>query len=113
MDECPHCGEPIEEEAIRCPHCGSDMETGWNPEVDYCSLELPEDDREREEVRPSDSRRLRWSVVAAAVLIALSVVGFLWTVVGLGGRPALYALLAIVLIALGAWASSRGPPPRP
>ena len=44
MDICPNCGEPIEEDAQACPHCGSDDETGWNPDVEYYSLELPEDD---------------------------------------------------------------------
>ncbi|MGH9363129.1 MAG: zinc ribbon domain-containing protein [Thermoanaerobaculia bacterium] len=47
-DECPHCGEPIDEEATFCRHCGSDAETGWNPDAEYLSLELPEDDEENE-----------------------------------------------------------------
>ena len=44
MNDCPHCGEPLEEGSDSCPHCGSDDETGWNPEADYYGLELPEDD---------------------------------------------------------------------
>ena len=41
MSTCPHCGELIEDDAESCPHCGSDYETGWNPEADYLSLDLP------------------------------------------------------------------------
>jgi hypothetical protein len=48
MDLCPHCGEPLEEDATACPHCGSDYETGWNPEAEYYSVELPELDEEDE-----------------------------------------------------------------
>ena len=44
MDYCPHCGEKLGANASSCPHCGSDAETGWNPEADYYSVELPEDD---------------------------------------------------------------------
>jgi len=49
MDECPFCGEPIEDDATFCRHCGSDAETGWNPDSDYLSLELPEDDEDEDE----------------------------------------------------------------
>ncbi|MEM7232222.1 MAG: zinc ribbon domain-containing protein [Planctomycetota bacterium] len=42
--ECPNCGEPVDEDATVCPHCGSDEETGWNPDVEYYAVELPEDD---------------------------------------------------------------------
>jgi hypothetical protein len=44
MDDCPHCGEPLNEGAESCPHCGSDSETGWNPDSEYYSVELPDDD---------------------------------------------------------------------
>jgi hypothetical protein len=48
MDECPYCGEPIDPDAEFCRHCGNDAETGWNPDSDYESLELPGDDEEEE-----------------------------------------------------------------
>ena len=41
MDFCSHCGEPVENDARSCPHCGSDHETGWNPDAEYLSLDLP------------------------------------------------------------------------
>ena len=41
---CPQCGEPVADDAHACPHCGSDAETGWNPDADYLSVELPEED---------------------------------------------------------------------
>ena len=43
---CPICGEPVDDDARACPHCGSDDETGWNPDADYLSVELPEEERE-------------------------------------------------------------------
>ncbi len=52
MDECPFCGGPIEADADHCPHCGSDDETGWNPDAEYESLELPEEDEEELEEEP-------------------------------------------------------------
>lgn len=113
MDECPHCGEPIEDEAVRCPHCGSDTETGWNPEKDSYSFELPDDDLETEEDGSTRSGSLRWPVVTAAVIVALSTVGFFWSFSGVRGRTALYALLAVAVVALGIWAAPRSPSPPP
>jgi len=49
MSTCPHCGEYIEDAAESCPHCGSDYETGWNPDADYHSLDLPSFDDEDDE----------------------------------------------------------------
>jgi Flp pilus assembly protein TadB len=43
-EECPYCGELIDAEATFCKHCGNDAETGWNPDSDYESVELPEED---------------------------------------------------------------------
>ena len=45
-EECPYCGELIDAEATFCKHCGNDAETGWNPDADYESLELPEEEVE-------------------------------------------------------------------
>ena len=45
------CFAPWRPEAESCPHCGSDFETGWNPDADYYSLELPS---EEETFPPND-----------------------------------------------------------
>ena len=57
MEQCPHCGEPIAEDATFCRHCGSDAETGWNPDADYYSMELPEEDEEEEKERQHEVSR--------------------------------------------------------
>ena len=41
---CPNCGEVVPDGASVCPHCGSDEETGWNPDAEYNSIELPEEE---------------------------------------------------------------------
>jgi len=65
MTPCPHCGELIEDDAHACPYCGSDHETGWSPDVEYLSLELPADDDfdapDEYGHDASDSRRGAWS----------------------------------------------------
>lgn len=43
MFDCPNCGEPVSDNASFCSHCGSDAETGWKPDVDYYSIEIPDD----------------------------------------------------------------------
>ncbi len=66
MDYCPHCGEEISPDAECCPHCGSDAETGWNPESEYYSVDLPEE----EDYTPRNAQRSSGiiPVVVAAVL---------------------------------------------
>jgi predicted phage tail protein len=76
MDECPHCGEPLEENAVSCPHCGSDFETGWNPDSDYLSLELPDDEPIVPGDYPQASANLGWQGVVAASLVVVSFVVF-------------------------------------
>ena len=44
---CPHCGSPLRRDAVACRECGSDFETGWSEDIDYHSIELPEDEEER------------------------------------------------------------------
>jgi len=78
MDECPHCGEPIEQDATFCRHCGSDSETGWNPDADYYSVELPEGD-EDEDVQerrhePSREEIREW----ITHLVGPALVAFAW-----------------------------------
>src|SRR5262245_39596419 len=76
MDECPHCGEPIQASAESCPHCGSDFETGWKPDTDYYAVELPEDEagyRGREYAAPSE---FQWESFATGLLLFLSGLAF-------------------------------------
>jgi hypothetical protein len=46
LQDCPHCGSPVESSSICCKACGSDVETGWGDpaEIDYQSIALPEED---------------------------------------------------------------------
>ena len=45
MFYCPNCHRAVPNvDAQSCPHCGSDAETGWKPDAEYDSIELPEDD---------------------------------------------------------------------
>ncbi len=69
---CAHCGEMIPEDATFCKHCGSDHETGWNPDVDYYSVDLPEQhgDEAREPSPVAKGARL---VLVAVLVIILSV----------------------------------------
>lgn len=108
MDECPHCGEPIDEEATFCRHCGSDGETGWKPDTDYYAVELPED--EDAEAEPSEAPP-RWMLkerlrsLLGPALVTAAWVGF----VAYGFSrfrppvlvlvPAIYLGLAIAVVA--------------
>ena len=72
--ECPHCGELIEENASFCRHCGSDEETGWNPDADYLSLELPEEDDDEPDpephpLAPSSQRHRNWKLAGPAMVM--------------------------------------------
>ena len=78
MDECPHCGEPIDENAESCPHCGSDFETGWNPDADYLGLELPGEETEIREEYGSIWSYLRWEKTLGLVLVGACGALFLW-----------------------------------
>ncbi len=101
MEWCPHCGEPIDGAASSCPHCGSDDETGWNPESDYYSLELPEDDLHDESFEPSRARAVSWPW-PGTVLVALAVGGFFWAGFAAYGWAVL-APIAFLGLCVGAW----------
>ena len=81
MEFCPHCGESVDERAESCPNCGSDFETGWLPDAEYYSLELPDDDDpfDEPEETPEPGKSLGYEDIAGIVGVILSAVLFLWT----------------------------------
>ena len=108
MDECPHCGEPLEEEAESCPQCGSDFETGWKPDTDYYAVELPEDDTSYEESQ--DTTEVPWESLGSLFLIILAALVGVWTAASVHGRTVLPFVMAL---ALGVWLYYRWLTPRP
>ena len=110
---CPHCGEPVPEDARSCPHCGSDAETGWDPDAEYDSIELPEEDGDAEAPgaeRPGISgafMALLMLVAALAIVVAGGLLGLaasLFTLLGV--------LVVIAFIAQRMRRPRRGPPVR-
>jgi hypothetical protein len=77
MEECPHCEEPLDEGAVSCPHCGSDSETGWNPDSEYYSVELPEEDLLESKDCGATSASTGWEKAASASLVLMACVLFL------------------------------------
>ena len=75
MFNCPVCGEPVRDDAQACPSCGSDDETGWDPDADDLSVELPEDEDE-ESYDHTAPPRGDYSAFAY-FLIAVGVLGFI------------------------------------
>lgn len=71
--DCPNCGAEVPVGARVCRECGSDDRTGWqsSEEIDYQSLELPEDSGGP----PRHGVSWRW-VLAALLLVAFT----LWAV---------------------------------
>ncbi len=53
MFRCPNCGGDVPDNARACPHCGSDEETGWNPDADYLSVDIPDEENELEHTASS------------------------------------------------------------
>ena len=95
MDECPHCGEPLRENAESCPYCGSDFETGWNPDAEYLGLELPDDDLDIDPSRQDPLPELDWERILGALLVVTALAAFLWA----GFRAhALLVLPCVVLL---------------
>ncbi len=96
---CAHCGELIPEDATLCRHCGSDMETGWNPEVDYHSIELPDPpdtDTAMESHYETPAQTARNRRIAITVMMVLLMIGSLLPVRGL--RTICGSLLALVFV---------------
>lgn len=81
FETCPHCGADFPAGRPACPECGSDAETGWRAaeDLDYASVELPEDAPSWSPDAPASSARpgsATWLlavllVVALLVLVAL------------------------------------------
>ena len=65
----------------RPPNCGSDFETGWLPDAEYYSLDLPDDDEdnfdETAEVPPPASG-VSYDDIVGLGAVVLSAVLFLW-----------------------------------
>lgn len=115
MFDCPNCGEPLEENASFCPHCGSDPETGWNPDVDYYSIELPEDDLLEEPIDHGDDHRPVPSSLIGPVGIVLCFVLFVsvgFSIYGLWMLPAALLVMTMALICLRRYSRSGSPPTR-
>lgn len=101
MDYCPHCGEKLAADATACPHCGSDAETGWNPEAEYYSVELPEDDTyEVHEESPVRSRVE--GDLPGVVLLGLAAL-FLFVAMTRSASSEWESLIVAVVLALGIW----------
>ena len=87
VDHCPHCDAPLKPNAVACRECGSDIETGWSSDIDYHSIELPEDDPP-----PKDPAAMRTvAVICIIVLLAGSGVAWLLRIPN----------LAVVLVVIG------------
>ncbi len=104
-DECPFCGEPIDSEAQVCPHCGSDAETGWNPDSDYESVEIPEDDLVPVPLAPSVDQLARQirafmgpAVVFAAWIFFIAVGSLIYKPPPLVLIPALYLAVCVFVL---------------
>ncbi len=103
MDRCPHCGRALRPDAESCPHCGSDFETGWNPDADHYSFELPsEEDLAPPREQSPSGRGISWDTVigiGTVVIAGLFVLMVLWLRV-LEQRA---TQVVIVLLVLSLW----------
>lgn len=70
---CPHCGANVPSTAHACPECGSDDDTGWSEDHYIGGLDLPDDDYDDVDDRPSESRMglPKWAIALAAGLLIL------------------------------------------
>lgn len=111
---CPHCGEPVPDGARSCPHCGSDAETGWDPDAEYDSIELPEEGNGDDETAGEERPGISGAFMALLMLVAslgIVVVGGL-----IGLAASLFTLLGVLVIiaciARRPRLRRRGPPGR-
>lgn len=106
MYPCPHCGEPLADNAVCCRECGSDLETGWNPDVDYYSVEIPD------HLLPDESREEPGSI-SSAIYKALGVCCLILAFLGLGifrSQPFLGIFGAVILLVMAVRLFSRSQP---
>ena len=80
--DCPICGADVPRRATACPQCGASHDTGWNDEVGYERLDLPDDEFDyddfvKEEFGAGGRRhgRRNWVVAIAIFLLSLLVAG--------------------------------------
>jgi hypothetical protein len=84
---CPVCGGTVGAGATACPHCGADERTGWSDQtyldgidfgddIDYNEL-VENEFGPREHSGAAGRRKIRWTVIVAAILLLLSLVGLL------------------------------------
>ena len=116
MFDCPNCGEPVKNESSFCPHCGSDAETGWKPDVDYYSIELPEDDDYEMENPPttSDDSFNRFRNILGLLTVLLCYILFViagYKQYGHGIIPAAVFLMIMTLVFLGRLGKSQSQRP--
>ena len=102
MFPCPHCGEPCPDRTHACPHCGSDDETGWHPDADDRSIELPENDR-----APGAARGPSNAFAIFLTVTALLGVAALWGAGALASPGAGLGALAVVTVVAAAMRRRR------
>jgi uncharacterized membrane protein YvbJ len=80
---CPHCGGEVRKGSAACPHCGSDDRTGWSDGTYLDGIDVDNDvdyneivEREFPSSHPKN-RKVSWVIIVAAVLLVLSVLGFI------------------------------------
>jgi hypothetical protein len=81
---CPVCGGEVHAGAAACPHCGSDECTGWSDKTYLDGIDLGIDDKEYNDLLEQEfpsaakkKRSLSWVAIVAAVLLVLSIIGFI------------------------------------
>ena len=88
MEVCPHCGEELKPGALSCRSCGSDAATGWKEDLDYYSVELPEDPPSKRYRERNMLTRILLGILAAAIISPI-----VFWVIGLpGGKELAIAL---------------------
>jgi glutaredoxin len=81
---CPVCGGTVHAGARACPHCGADERTGWSDSTYLDGIDLGDDidydelvENEFPAEGPRTRRKIRWTVIVAAILLLLSIAGLL------------------------------------